>query len=100
VALSQVLRTVDAAYGQRQDKHHNPHGEHAHDVWQVRVAGGGGRLTLARVGQRGSLCLAAHMPCPPPNQVLAPLSAGVWRGRASSSSSSSADTSSVRAAQT
>ena len=35
VPLDRVLRIVESAYGQRQDKEHNPHGEHAHDVWQV-----------------------------------------------------------------
>lgn len=35
VPLDRVLRMVETAYGQRQDKEHNPHGEHAHDVWQV-----------------------------------------------------------------
>lgn len=35
VPLERVLRIVESAYGQRQDKEHNPHGEHAHDVWQV-----------------------------------------------------------------
>jgi hypothetical protein len=35
VALDRVLRIIETAYGQRQDKEHNPHGEHAHDVWQV-----------------------------------------------------------------
>ncbi|KAG1655674.1 hypothetical protein FOA52_011802 [Chlamydomonas sp. UWO 241] len=34
-----LLRVVDADYGQRQDKvgPGNPHGEHAHEVWQVKV---------------------------------------------------------------
>jgi hypothetical protein len=35
VTIDRVLRIVETAYGQRQDKEHNPHGEHAHDVWQV-----------------------------------------------------------------
>lgn len=39
VPLDRVLRIVETVYGQRQDKEHNPHGEHAHDVWQVRGAG-------------------------------------------------------------
>jgi len=37
VPLDRVLRIVESAYGQRQDKEHNPHGEHAHDVWQILV---------------------------------------------------------------
>lgn len=37
VALSSISRVLDTAYGQRQDREHNPHGEHAHDVWQVLV---------------------------------------------------------------
>jgi hypothetical protein len=39
VPLDRVLRIVETVYGQRQDKEHNPHGEHAHDVWQVGRAG-------------------------------------------------------------
>lgn len=35
VPADRVLRIVETVYGQRQDKEHNPHGEHAHDVWQV-----------------------------------------------------------------
>jgi len=36
VLLSSLERVVEADYGQRQDTGHgNPHGEHAHDVWQV-----------------------------------------------------------------
>lgn len=35
VPLGRVQRIVETVYGQRQDKEHNPHGEHAHDVWQV-----------------------------------------------------------------
>lgn len=35
VRLAALRRVVDAAFGQRQDKAHNPHGEHAHDVWQL-----------------------------------------------------------------
>eukprot|EP00879_Flechtneria_rotunda_P000330 GHRR01000421.1.p1 GENE.GHRR01000421.1~~GHRR01000421.1.p1 ORF type:complete len:199 (+),score=48.78 GHRR01000421.1:71-598(+) len=31
----QVQQTVEHSYGQRQDKEGNPHGEHAHDVWQM-----------------------------------------------------------------
>lgn len=41
VPLDRVLRIVETVYGQRQDKEHNPHGEHAHDVWQVGRAGYG-----------------------------------------------------------
>jgi hypothetical protein len=37
VPLERVLRVVEHVYGQRQDVLHNPHGEHAHDVWQVLV---------------------------------------------------------------
>lgn len=37
VPLERVKRIVETVYGQRQDKEHNPHGEHAHDVWQVRA---------------------------------------------------------------
>jgi len=37
VPLERVKRIVETVYGQRQDKDHNPHGEHAHDVWQVVV---------------------------------------------------------------
>lgn len=33
--LGAVVRTIDAAFGQRQDKEGNPHGEHAHDAWQI-----------------------------------------------------------------
>jgi hypothetical protein len=34
-----VLAILDADYGQRQDERgvHNPHGEHAHDVWALRA---------------------------------------------------------------
>jgi hypothetical protein len=34
-----VLSILDADYGQRQDERgvHNPHGEHAHDVWALRA---------------------------------------------------------------
>lgn len=35
VALSSITQVLDHAYGQRQDREHNPHGEHAHDVWHV-----------------------------------------------------------------
>lgn len=35
VSVSQVLRVVDAELGQRQDRDHNPHGEHCHDIWQA-----------------------------------------------------------------
>lgn len=37
VGISSVMQIVDHVYGQRQDQEHNPHGEHAHDVWQVMV---------------------------------------------------------------
>lgn len=37
VAWTSVLQIVDHVYGQRQDQEHNPHGEHAHDVWQVMI---------------------------------------------------------------
>eukprot|EP00878_Enallax_costatus_P005716 GHUV01005994.1.p3 GENE.GHUV01005994.1~~GHUV01005994.1.p3 ORF type:complete len:155 (+),score=44.56 GHUV01005994.1:168-632(+) len=37
IGVGSVLQIVDHVYGQRQDKEHNPHGEHAHDVWQVMV---------------------------------------------------------------
>jgi hypothetical protein len=40
VPLDRVKRIVETVYGQRQDKEHNPHGEHAHDVWQVGVDAG------------------------------------------------------------
>lgn len=38
VPADRVLRIIETVYGQRQDKEHNPHGEHAHDVWQVGPA--------------------------------------------------------------
>ncbi|KAF6250392.1 hypothetical protein COO60DRAFT_1575115 [Scenedesmus sp. NREL 46B-D3] len=35
VPASNVLQLVEHVYSQMQDTEHNPHGEHAHDVWQV-----------------------------------------------------------------
>ena len=38
VAVSDLVRVVPAEYGQRQIRGpSNPHGEHAHDIWQVSV---------------------------------------------------------------
>ena len=38
VAVSDLVRVVPAEYGQRQVRGpSNPHGEHAHDIWQVGV---------------------------------------------------------------
>lgn len=53
VPLGRVMRIVETVYGQRQDKEHNPHGEHAHDVWQV------GR-------QPGRVVTGATIKCPSP----------------------------------
>eukprot|EP00775_Hariotina_reticulata_P012945 gene12945-13073_t len=35
VPFNSVIRVLDHTFGQRQDKENNPHGEHAHDVWQL-----------------------------------------------------------------
>lgn len=59
VPADRVLRIIETVYGQRQDKEHNPHGEHAHDVWQVgavdkqhvRVCVCGGKALPARISQ-------------------------------------------------
>lgn len=39
VPVKAVTRVVEADYGQRQDPvgPGNPHGEHAHDVWEVNM---------------------------------------------------------------
>lgn len=44
-----VLAVLPAELSQRQDREHNPHGEHAHDVWVIASPppgvwrGGGGK---------------------------------------------------------
>ncbi|WIA11980.1 hypothetical protein OEZ85_012061 [Tetradesmus obliquus] len=35
VPVINVLQIVEHVFSQMQDTEHNPHGEHAHDVWQV-----------------------------------------------------------------
>lgn len=35
VPAANVIKVVEHQYSQMQDTEHNPHGEHAHDVWQV-----------------------------------------------------------------
>ncbi|WIA32112.1 hypothetical protein OEZ86_002963 [Tetradesmus obliquus] len=35
VPAGNVLQIVEHVFSQMQDTEHNPHGEHAHDVWQV-----------------------------------------------------------------
>eukprot|EP00955_Chlamydomonas_euryale_P085427 364100-Chlamydomonas_euryale.AAC.5 len=39
VPADRLLRVIEADYGQRQDAvgPGNPHGEHAHDVWEVTI---------------------------------------------------------------
>jgi hypothetical protein len=37
VPAGNVLQIVEHVFSQVQDTEHNPHGEHAHDVWQVMV---------------------------------------------------------------
>lgn len=52
VSLSQVLRVVDAELGQRQDRDHNPHGEHCHDIWQASA----GHMGVEGRGKRQGVC--------------------------------------------
>jgi hypothetical protein len=37
VPAGNVLQIVEHVFSQMQDAEHNPHGEHAHDVWQLTI---------------------------------------------------------------
>lgn len=58
VSFNQVLRVVDAELGQRQDRDHNPHGEHCHDIWQASATHMGPRTWGVRAGENAKVSVS------------------------------------------
>lgn len=71
VGLERVVAVLTGALlSQRQDAQHNPHGEHAHDVWELPLAGvewaGGGGDDDDDGAARERLAGLLLLPPPPP----------------------------------